>query len=58
MKGQREVIVALAHHGYNVGSTLWTMGQPQPYGLDLNPMDYSIWSILESKACATSHALI
>ena len=30
MKGQRETIVALAHHGYNVGST-W---------VNLNPMDY------------------
>ena len=26
-----------------------------PYSPDLNPMDYSIWSILESKACAKSH---
>ena len=23
-----------------------------PYSPDLNPMDYSIWSILETKACA------
>ena len=26
-----------------------------PYSPDLNPMDYSIWSILESKACAARH---
>lgn len=26
-----------------------------PYSPDLNPMDYSIWSILESKACAKPH---
>ena len=29
-----------------------------PYSPDLNPMDYSIWSILESKACAKSHTSI
>ena len=29
-----------------------------PYSPDLNPMDYSIWSILESKACANSHTSI
>ena len=28
------------------------------YSPDLNPMDYSIWSILETKACAKSHACI
>uniref|UniRef100_A0AC35TPM9 DDE_3 domain-containing protein n=1 Tax=Rhabditophanes sp. KR3021 TaxID=114890 RepID=A0AC35TPM9_9BILA len=27
-----------------------------PYSPDLNPMDYSIWSILETKACAKPHA--
>jgi AraC-like DNA-binding protein len=26
-----------------------------PYSPDLNPMDYSVWSILEARACATSH---
>ena len=26
-----------------------------PYSPDLNPMDFSIWSILRSKACSTSH---
>ena len=26
-----------------------------PYSLDLNPMDYSIWGILEARACATPH---
>jgi hypothetical protein len=26
-----------------------------PYSPDLNPMDYSIWSILETRACATPH---
>ena len=26
-----------------------------PYSPDLNPMDYSMWSILESKVCATPH---
>jgi hypothetical protein len=31
--------------------TLWPPSSP-----DLNPLDYSIWSVLESKACATSHA--
>jgi inhibitor of nuclear factor kappa-B kinase subunit alpha len=27
-------------------------GEWPPYSPDLNPMDYSIWSILESRACA------
>ncbi|KAI6660137.1 Transposase [Oopsacas minuta] len=27
----------------------------RPYSPDLNPMDYSIWSILETKACAKAH---
>lgn len=26
-----------------------------PYSPDLNPMDYSVWSVLESKVCASSH---
>lgn len=26
-----------------------------PYSPDLNPMDYSVWSILESRACAKRH---
>ena len=29
-----------------------------PYSPDLNPMDFSIWSILETKACANSHSSI
>ncbi|WKX93102.1 hypothetical protein Q1695_010826 [Nippostrongylus brasiliensis] len=29
-----------------------------PNSPDLNPMDYSIWSMLKSKACATSDASI
>ena len=29
-----------------------------PYDPDLNPMDYSIWSILESNACNRSHKSI
>ena len=29
-----------------------------PYSPDLNPMDYSIWSILETKACAKTHTNI
>ena len=29
-----------------------------PYSPDLNPMDYSIWSILETKACSKSHKSI
>ena len=29
-----------------------------PYSPDLNPLDYSIWSILESKACAKPHKTI
>ena len=26
-----------------------------PYSPDLNPLDYSVWSILEARACATPH---
>ena len=26
-----------------------------PYSPDLNPMDYSVWSILETRACAKPH---
>ena len=26
-----------------------------PYSPDLNPMDYSVWSVLEAKACAKPH---
>lgn len=26
-----------------------------PYSCDLNPLDYSVWSILESRACAKPH---
>ncbi|EYC34439.1 hypothetical protein Y032_0001g415 [Ancylostoma ceylanicum] len=29
-----------------------------PCSPDLNPLDYSIWSILEAKACATSHSSV
>ena len=29
-----------------------------PSSPDLNPMDYSVWSILEQKVCASSHANI
>jgi len=32
------------------GKDLWPSNSP-----DLNPMDFAIWSILEQKACATSH---
>lgn len=33
-----------------ITSTEWP-----PYSPDLNPMDYSVWSILEAKACGTPH---
>ena len=29
-----------------------------PSSSDLNPMDFSIWSILETKACAKSHSSV
>lgn len=29
-----------------------------PYSPDLNPMDYSIWSILEARACAKRHSSV
>jgi len=32
-----------------------TSAEWPPYSPDLNPMDYSIWSILEARACAKSH---
>ena len=30
-------------------------GEWPPNSPDLNPMDYSVWSILEAKACAKPH---
>ena len=33
----------------------WDKSIWPPYSPDLNGMDYSIWSILESKACAKPH---
>lgn len=27
-----------------------------PYSPDLNPLDYSVWSVLEAKACARPHS--
>lgn len=32
-----------------------TSAEWPPYSPDLNPMDFSVWSVLESKACATPH---
>jgi len=32
-----------------------TSAEWPPYSPDLNPMDYSVWSILEARACATRH---
>jgi hypothetical protein len=32
---------------------VWPSNSP-----DLNPLDYSVWSILETKACATQHASV
>jgi hypothetical protein len=34
----------------------WDKSMWPPSSPDLNPLDYSVWSVLESKACATSHA--
>ena len=38
----------------------WVLGEGvlAPSSPDLNPMDYSIWSILEVNACVTSHAKV
>uniref|UniRef100_A0A914CNS1 Transposase n=1 Tax=Acrobeloides nanus TaxID=290746 RepID=A0A914CNS1_9BILA len=35
-----------------------TKAEWPPYSPDLNPMDYSVWSILEAKACAKPHKTI
>jgi hypothetical protein len=32
-----------------------TSAQWPPYSPDLNPLDFSLWSILESKVCSSSH---
>lgn len=37
---------------------LITAGEWPPYSPDLNPLDYSIWSILEAKACCKPHTSI
>ena len=34
----------------------WTKEMWPPSSPDLNPLDYSIWSVVESKACAQPHA--
>ncbi|KAI6659436.1 hypothetical protein LOD99_10784 [Oopsacas minuta] len=45
----------------------WLEGKPPdfirkeewpPYSPDLNPMDYSLWSILKNRACSVSHSTI
>lgn len=36
-----------------INSEEWPLHSP-----DLNPMDYSVWSVLEEKACVTSHMSI
>lgn len=35
---------------------LITPSEWPPYSPDLNPMDFSVWSVLEAKACTTPHA--
>ena len=32
-----------------------TSAEWPPYSPDLNPLDFSVWSVLESKACSTPH---
>lgn len=32
-----------------------TTAEWPPYSPDLNPMDFSVWSVLEAKACSTPH---
>lgn len=39
-------------------SDVWDKDVWPPNSPDLNPLDYSIWSILESRACATRHASV
>ncbi len=36
-------------------SGFWSKDIVDPSTPDLNPLDYSIWDVLESKACKTSH---
>ena len=54
MKAPRAATVALARSGFKVGSISRTLITSP----DLNPMDYSIWSILEANACALHHGKI
>lgn len=42
-----------AHFPNTWGKDLWPANSP-----DLNPMDFSVWGILESKACATNHTTV
>ena len=37
---------------------LITAAEWPPYSPDLNPMDYSVWSILEQKVCSTKHSSV
>ena len=39
-------------------STIHKERRMAPYSPDLNPMDYSVWSILESRVCTKSHKSI
>ena len=36
----------------------WPWGMWPPSSPDLNPLDYGVWGIVESKACATPHASV
>ena len=36
----------------------WSKDIWPPSSPDLNPMDYSIWSILQAKACASTHTSV
>jgi hypothetical protein len=33
----------------------WTPANQPPYSLDLNPLDFSVWSVLQEKVQATPH---
>ncbi|KAI6659868.1 hypothetical protein LOD99_14208 [Oopsacas minuta] len=55
MTALKLILLMLHKHGFGAIPILFGMLEWPPYSPDLNPMDYSIWSILETNACSKSH---
>ena len=44
--------------GKNNMACFWTKEMWPPSSSDLNPMDFSVWSLLENKVCSSNHQSI